>query len=68
MTGQLLQEGDVYVLWLKDDQEATIARLFVESETLLRLQPVNPTLPPVFKQVKDVEVRGRVLKTIRHYP
>ena len=65
MTGQLLQEGDVYAIWLRDEGRAVIARLFVEGEKRLRLQPVDPTLPPAFKAVRDVEVKGRVLKTLR---
>ncbi len=65
--GQLLQEGDVYVVWLRDEGRAMMARLFVEDERTLRLQPVDPTRRSVFKAVRDVEVKGRVLKTLRCY-
>ena len=64
MTGQLLQEGGVYLVWLRDESRAMMARVFLDGGRL-RLQPINPTLPPVFKKVRDVEFRGRVLKTIR---
>ncbi len=61
MTG--LQEGDVYAIWLRDEGRAVIARLFVEDETTLRLQPLS-MFRPMFKQVRDIEIKGRVITTI----
>ncbi len=71
MTGQLLTEGDVYAIWLRDEGRAVRARLFVErdmeGDTYLQLQPVNGLLPFIVKRVQDIEVKGRVLKTIRRW-
>ena len=60
-----LQEGGVYLVWLRDESRAMMARVYVASRYYLRLQPVNPLLEPVFHKVRDVEFRGRVVKTIR---
>ena len=60
----ILQEGGVYLVWLRDECRAMMARVFRDGGRL-RLQPINPTLPPVFKRHCNVEFRGRVVKTIR---
>ena len=59
-----MTEGSVYLVWLRDESRAMMARVFRDGGRL-RLQPINLTLPPVFKKVRDVEFRGRVLRTIR---
>ena len=63
-----LWDGDTYMVWLKDEGRAMMARVFPDSG-VVRLQPINRTLPPVFKKPCDIEIRGRVLKTIHcEYP
>ena len=60
-----MTEGDVYLVWLRDECRAMMARVYVASDTHLRLQPVNPLLEPLYYKARDVEFRGRVVKTIR---
>ena len=63
-----LREGDVYMVWLKDEGRAMMAQVFSD-KGVVRLQPINHTLPPVFKKPRDIEIRGRVLLTIHcEYP
>ncbi len=61
-----LQEGATYMVWLRDEGRAMMARIYRDGGRL-RLQPINPTLPPVFKRFCNVEIRGRVLKVIRRH-
>lgn len=53
--------GDTAVAII-DDNEATLKKFYKEKGRI-RLQPANPTFPPIFR--KHVEVRGVVVKIIR---
>ena len=57
--------GDMVAAWLKREQEATLKRIFVE-DSRVRLQPANVTMQPIFTDLDNVEVQGRVLSTISH--
>jgi repressor LexA len=57
--------GDMVAAWLKREQEATLKRIFVE-DGRVRLQPANVTMQPIFTDLANVEVQGRVLSTISH--
>ena len=63
MSGQLLQEGDTYMVWLKDEGRAMMAQVFRAGKRV-RLQPINPEYPELYRRPRDIEIRGRVLKTI----
>ena len=58
-----LKEGDVYMVWLKDEGRAMMARLF-RAEPYVQLMPINLRAQPVFKYPRDIEIRGRVITTI----
>jgi repressor LexA len=57
--------GDMVAAWLKREQEATLKRIYVE-DGRVRLQPANVTMQPIFTDLANVEVQGRVLSTISH--
>jgi repressor LexA len=57
--------GDMVAAWLKREQEATLKRIYVE-DGRVRLQPANVTMQPIFTDLGNVEVQGRVLSTISH--
>ena len=59
----VLEDGDVCMVWLRDEGRAMMARVFPDGGRV-RLMPINLSLPPVFKQPCEIEIRGRVLKTI----
>ena len=58
-------DGDMVAAWLKNEQEATLKRIYVE-DGRVRLQPANITMPPIYTEADNVEVQGRVLATIGH--
>jgi len=58
-------DGDMVAAWLKNEQEATLKRIYVE-DGQVRLQPANINMPPIYTEADNVEVQGRVLATIGH--
>ncbi len=62
-----LREGDTYLFWLRDEGRTLMATLYWD-DGILRLQPINRGLPPIFKEPNEVDVRGRVLSVLRRMP
>ncbi len=58
------RDGDMVVAWLKNEQEATLKRIFREGDRV-RLQPANETMEPIYTDAGNVEVQGRVIASIR---
>ena len=57
--------GDLVAVWLKDREETTLKRFYLEKGKV-RLQPANPTMQPIYADPKNIEVQGRVVLVIRH--
>ena len=62
---QKAENGDLVAVWLKDREETTLKRFYLEKGKV-RLQPANPTMQPIFADPRNVEVQGRVVLVIRH--
>ena len=58
------RNGETVVAILKNN-EATLKKLFIETDGRIRLQPANPRLKPLY--VRDVEIRGVVIGVLRKY-
>jgi repressor LexA len=58
-------DGDMVAAWLKREGEATLKKIYVEGERV-RLQPANSTMDPIYTEIDNVEVQGRVLARIGH--
>lgn len=59
-----VNNGDVVAIWLKNEQEVTLKKLYIEGEQV-RLQPCNPYMMPIYHHVSNVEVQGRVVGVLR---
>lgn len=57
-------DGDIVVAIL-DDEEATLKRFYRESNGMIRLQPANSTMEPIF--TSRVQLRGVVRGVIRRF-
>ncbi len=57
--------GDMVAAWLVDQEETTLKRFFHEGE-IIRLQPENRTMQPIYVTPDKVEIQGRVVAVIRH--
>jgi repressor LexA len=62
---QKADNGELVAVWLKDREETTLKRFYLEKGKV-RLQPANPTMQPIIADPKNVEVQGRVVLVIRH--
>jgi repressor LexA len=49
--------------WLKREGEATLKKIYVEGGRV-RLQPANSTMQPIYTEIENVEVQGKVLARI----
>lgn len=61
---QKADNGDLVAVWLKDREETTLKRFFLEKGKV-RLQPANPTMQPIFADPMNVEIQGKVVLVIR---
>ena len=60
------ENGDMVVAWLKEEEEATLKKFYLEGERV-RLQPANSQMEPIYCAASNVEVRGRVVSVIRKF-
>ncbi|MFQ5471411.1 MAG: transcriptional repressor LexA [Dehalococcoidia bacterium] len=65
-TTQSANDGDLVAAWLRQEQEATLKRIFFEGERV-RLQPANETMEPIYTDAENVEVQGTVIGVRRQY-
>lgn len=61
---KMVENGDMVAAWLKKEEEVTLKRFFREND-LVRLQPANIQMKPIFSDASNVEVQGRVVAVIR---
>ena len=59
-----VSNGDMVVAWLRDEEEATLKRFYMEGSQV-RLQPANSTMDPIYHPADNVEVHGKVVSVIR---
>jgi len=57
-------DGEMVALWLKDEQEVTLKRIYRDSDKL-RLQPANKQMSPLYQDPGNVEIQGKVIGVIR---
>ena len=60
------RNGDMVVAWLKEEEEATLKKFYREGSRV-RLQPANSTMDPIYADMGNVEVRGRVVEVLRQF-
>lgn len=56
--------GELVAVWLKDKEETTLKRFFLEKGRV-RLQPANPTMGPIYADPANVQIQGKVVLVIR---
>jgi repressor LexA len=63
-SAQTADNGDMVAVWLQDQEETTLKRIYRENGTI-RLQPANPTMAPIFVPAESVRIQGKVIAVIR---
>jgi len=56
--------GEMVAVWLKDREEVTLKRIFIDSDKVL-LKPANKTMKPIQQSLDNVEIQGKVIGVIR---
>ncbi len=60
------REGEIVVA-LVDDSEATLKRFHREPNGMIRLQPANSTMAPIYVHPQNLQIQGRLLAVLRKY-
>lgn len=60
------ENGDTVAVWLKDERETTLKRLYREGKRV-RLQPANVTMEPIFTQADNVDIQGKLVSVVRSF-
>jgi repressor LexA len=60
------KNGDLVAVWLKNEEETTIKKIYFEKNGRVRLQPCNPYMAPLYFPGENVEVQGKVVGVIRN--
>ncbi len=63
-TADSAENGEMVAVWLKDKQEVTLKRIYVESDRVL-LKPANQNMKPIQQNPDNVEIQGKVIGVIR---
>ena len=59
-----VDNGEMAAVWLRDEKEATLKKVYSEPG-LIRLQPANSQMQPIYVKPDNVEIQGRVIAVIR---
>jgi repressor LexA len=60
------ENGDMVAAWLKDEKATTLKYFFWEkNRNMVRLQPANPLMEPIYVHPGNLEIQGRVVAVIR---
>ena len=63
-TANSADNGEMVAVWLKDREEVTLKKIYIESDRVL-LKPANQTLKPIQQNPDNVEIQGKVIGVIR---
>ena len=56
--------GEMVAIWLKSEREATLKKVYWEQD-MVRLQPCNTQMKPIYVHPSNVEIQGKVIGVIR---
>ncbi len=59
-----VRDGDMVAAWLKNEQEATLKKIYREGDRV-RLQPANQRMDPIYTDASNVQVQGKFIGSIR---
>ncbi len=60
------QNGDMVAAWLQDEKATTLKRFYWEKPgRLIRLQPANPFMDPIYVAAENLLIQGKVIGVLR---
>jgi repressor LexA len=63
---QTAENGDTVAVWLRDEKETTLKKLYREGDRV-RLQPANVTMDPIYTSPDNVEIQGKLVTVLRSF-
>lgn len=60
------ENGETVAVWLRDEKETTLKRLYREGNQV-RLQPANATMDPIYTNAENIEIQGKLVTVVRPY-
>jgi repressor LexA len=61
---QTAEDGEMAAVWLKNEQEVTLKKIYRESGRI-RLQPANSEMKSIYTRPENIEVQGKVVAVLR---
>ncbi len=61
---QTAEDGEMAAVWLKNEQEVTLKKVYREPGRI-RLQPANSEMKPLYTGSENIEVQGKVVAVLR---
>jgi repressor LexA len=61
---QTAEDGEMAAVWLKNEQEVTLKKVYREPGRI-RLQPANSEMKPIYTSPENIEVQGKVVAVLR---
>ncbi len=58
------ENGETVAVWLEDEKETTLKKFYHEGE-MVRLQPANVTMEPIYTPASNVRIQGRLVTVVR---
>jgi len=59
-----VNDGDMAAVWLRDEQEVTLKRVYREQGRVC-LRPANRMMPPIYHRPENIEIQGKVIGVLR---
>ena len=59
-----VNDGDMAAVWLRDEQEVTLKRVYREQGRVC-LKPANRMMQPIYHRPENVEIQGKVIVVLR---
>lgn len=63
----LARDGAIVAVWLRENNETTLKRIYRDQHNRIRLQPMNPTMKAFWVDARNVEIQGEVVMVIRQF-
>ena len=63
---EIAENGETVVALL-EGSEATLKKIYHETDGSVRLQPANAQMQPLLIQAEDLRIQGRVIAVLRKY-
>jgi repressor LexA len=65
--GRDFRDGDIVVAVVAGGSDASLKRVYREPRNMVRLQPSNAGMKPMYYPMNDVEIRGKLLAVLRKF-